>query len=62
MGGNPGVKDPDFSMQSDLLSTARGELDVVSRGNSDAPPLAADGGPPKPDQGPDWTVEQPNGS
>ena len=46
LAGNPVVDDPDFDMHVDVLCTSRQDLDVVSRGSVEAPPIAADGGPP----------------
>lgn len=57
LAGNPGVGKPDFEVEVDVLSTTRTDLDVVWRGNCDAPPTAADGGPPKPISTQNWTSE-----
>jgi len=47
LAGNPGVNGPDFAMNVDVLSATRTDLDIVWRGDCEAPPTAADGGPPK---------------
>lgn len=57
LAGNPGVTHPDFPMEMDILSTTRTDLDVVWRGNCDAPPTAVDGGPPKPVTTQNWADE-----
>jgi hypothetical protein len=47
LAGNPGVDSADFAMNVDVLSATRTDLDIVWRGNCEAPPTAADGGPPR---------------
>ena len=47
LAGNPGVNGPGFAMNVDVLSATRTDLDIVWRGNCEAPPTAVDGGPPK---------------
>ena len=57
LAGNPGAAEANVSMQVDMLSTTRTDLDVVWRGNCDEPPTAADGGPPKPMGEPEWAID-----